>query len=346
MYIPIEPVLRFLDEEGLSASIRIKHENTQHWSININEPWEHDTKLRCGISALQDKFGNPYVAFNSFKAVANLGDEYKGDFFTFVKLVKEFDNYRQAKMYFVKNYMLKTTGDITDYLTATKQKTDKKIITPVEYTLPENFERLDFDNTNHRPYLKYLAIERAIPLRTIKRQRIYVDQDRKRVVFPVYEDNKLIYWATRSIVKSKMPWIHSEIIDTFPIWNLDNVNGESVMIFEAILDAIQVPNGVALLGAGKWANLIPKILNKSYHKIIVAMDGDRPGLLSRIAMANELSMHHKNVYIYNYYGIPRDKDGKIDFGAMAQQQIPFDVDERSIKWDLRANVLFKMKKVS
>ena len=69
MYIPIEPVLKFLNDEGLDRPIRIKHADSERWSISINEPWECDNKMRCGLAAIE-KDGNKFVVFNSFKAVS------------------------------------------------------------------------------------------------------------------------------------------------------------------------------------------------------------------------------------------------------------------------------------
>lgn len=346
MYIPIEPVLKFLNDEGLDRPIRIKHADSERWSISINEPWECDNKMRCGLAAIE-KDGNKFVVFNSFKAVANFGDAYKGDFFKFVKLVKNLTNTREAKSYFLRNYLLKSTADIKQFLIA-KEQQESAIIKPhTEIVLPETYERLDYADKSHLPFIKFLERTRNVPRRVVQTTRIFIDQKTQRVIFPIYRDQQLIFWATRSIrAKSPMPWIHSDIKETYPIWNLENISGDSVMIFEGILDAIHVPNGVAILGAGKWHELIDQILAKDFRKIIVAMDGDHVGLLNRIRIANDLSMQHNNVYIYNFYGLPTDDKGKVDFGWMAQNNIPFDLDKRIIQWNLKANLLLKMKKIT
>ena len=49
MIITIENIIDFLDDEGIGNPRKTKIYDELDWKIMINEPWENDTKMRCGI---------------------------------------------------------------------------------------------------------------------------------------------------------------------------------------------------------------------------------------------------------------------------------------------------------
>jgi len=179
--------------------------------------------------------------------------------------------------------------------------------------------------------------QRGVSPERMSRLKIFVDHYTQRIVFPVYEDNKLVFYSKRSIdPEEEFKWIKLKNTKSiFPVWNLDNAKIE-LRIFEGIFDAIHFDNGVAIFGAF-WNNkLREKILKKHFFKIIICMDNDTPGQLAKIKIAEDLIHYHDNVHIYNYKGI-KEKD----FGDIIKNKGSFE-DKRVIKWNYEAKVKLKM----
>jgi hypothetical protein len=205
---------------------------------------------------------------------------------------------------------------------------------------PDEFERLDIDNENHKPYVDYL-LKRKMTLWKIKGNKLFVDAKQKRIVFTVYEDDKLIFWTGRSIeANSKIPWLHKKCTSwPHPIWGLDQATGGTCFVFEAIFDAAMVHNGLAVFGATNiQEDQVNKILAKNFTKIIVVMDNDEVGSLTRMKLAEILSDKHPNVWIYNFLDVEEK-----DFNEMAQNEVDFDFDNRLIKYNLQAQLAKKLK---
>lgn len=333
-------VLDFLRDENLSNPIKIKDKGGR-WCININDPFIEDTKLRLGISPIKLKNGKTIVAFNGWKSVAHYGDDYKGSFFKFVKLIKNFNTSYDAKKWFVNKYILPNANLVRSILTSDKSSDDCEDDDTEEVYWPPHFEKMDFNKKSHSQYINFL-LENNIPEYRIKQLKLFIDKADKRIVFPCYRDGELIFYAKRSIEQSFLRWMHSHVKHKYPIWNLENVTGDTIYIFEGILDAIYVENGVALMGVGFSENIYNQLLERNYKKYVVVMDNDEPGRKAKINIADILLDNNKNTSIYNYYGIhPNYKD----FREMARHKIPFELDKRVIKYDNKCKVYLRMNRV-
>jgi len=139
-----------------------------------------------------------------------------------------------------------------------------------------------------------------------------------------------------------MRWIKSEGLETFPIWNLENVNGEELWLFEGIFDAMCVENGVCLFGVGFGEEIQEKIDNKKFTKIVVVMDNDIAGFNAKYKIAKILFEKGYDVYIYNYKGISETYK---DFNEMKICNIPYEFHNRVIPYNFKTEVLIKMGKI-
>jgi len=105
--INIDTIIDFLQDEGLSSSLKIKNKESNNWKIFINDPFIEDHKQRLGIGPKVFDDDTIRIVFNGFKSSAVLGEDYHGDFYKFVKLIKNFDTITEAKIWFSKNYVLR-----------------------------------------------------------------------------------------------------------------------------------------------------------------------------------------------------------------------------------------------
>lgn len=342
MRITIESVLDFLADENLGP-VKIKNEDEENnWRIQINEPsvfGTNDKKFRCGISPRYFEDDDKHVVcFNSFKAVGKYGNDYKGDWFNFVKLVKNFSNWREAKDWFELTYGL--TG--SDLLSSSKYVMKVQKHEPnKDVKFPDHYKKLRTDLKSHKPYIDYLK-KRKIPDEKIETSRLFVDAQQQRLIFPVYENNKLVFFNGRAIGYNPIRWIKSEVDDVYPIWNLDQVNGESIYLFEGIFDAMMVNNGVALFGTFLNPSMLEKIKQKNYSKIIVVLDNDKVGQTNKIKMAQALADEQLNVFIYNYQGIHETYK---DFNEMKIANIPLELSKRVLPFDFKVQAQVKLGKI-
>jgi len=128
--------------------------------------------------------------------------------------------------------------------------------------------------------------------------------------------------------------------DVFPVWNLENVLGTTVSVFEGIGDAIYLSNGVALFGVGSEEHF-KKILRRCFTKIILIFDNDTAGKRAKIQWAKWLSDNgHNAVYIYDYSGITVK-----DFGKMAENGIDFEINQRIFPWTYKTEMMVKMGRI-
>ncbi len=341
MIVPLDAITDFLTDEGLGP-YKIKKNFPDNYTLTINEPPEwgtNDKRGRCGFFVKEIK-GNKMTLFNAFKAAAHYGDDYHGDFFKFVKLVKNFDSIKKAKNYFVKKYLAHKNIECDFTSDQSHDENIPKVSESID--LPMHFEKFDVSNTEHKPYLEYLEIKRKIPLDIIQKTKLFVDKKDKRIIFPVYEDEQLIFYGGRDITGiNPIPWLKSKGEERYPIWNLENIIGNVIIVFEAVADAIYFSHGVALFGVGSEEQL-KKILKKNFSKIILVFDNDEPGRKAKVRWAEWLKSHGQNgVYIYNYYGINQK-----DFGKMSECGVPFDIGKRIIPWNFATETNLKMGKLT
>ena len=338
----LEHVEQFLTDECLGP-MKIAGRGTNRWSVSINEPWMPDTKMRCKISMTQPSWSSKnIVLFNAYKSTATMGDKYKGVFWNFVALIKGFGGSKEAQHWFTMKYMLRGSDPRELLNLEPKDKADvEEVGTEKWIGFPGYFERLDLEE--HKEYVAYLD-SRKIPRWRFNDMRIFVDPSERRVVFPVYENERLIFWTGRAIDRTAvLRWkSHHAKTWSYPVWNLDQVDGEGVVLFEAIFDAAMVHNGVAILGASNTSDVvIDKIIAKNFAKITVVMDNDKAGQQSRLRLAEALSVKHNNVWIYDFTNVEQK-----DFNSMVVDGVDISMSSKIIKYGVKSKLAGKMGIIS
>ncbi len=341
MLITLEAVIDFITDEGLGP-YRIKNSDPDRWKITINEPamWgTGDRKYRCGIFVGKIN-EQKMVLFNAFKARSLLGDECHGDFYNFVRLVKGFKTRKKAKDYFIRRYVSRLDAkDLINQRSSIHEQESEKPEPEPYISFPDHFEK--FNPEIHPEYFNYLTGKRKIPVDIIKTLKLYVDKKQERIVFPVYEDGRLICYSGRDITDSiPLPWLKSEGENKYPIWNLENIFGTTIYVFEGIGDAVYISSGIALFGVGTDAQF-EKILARNFSKVVLVFDNDAPGRLAKLKWAKWLAERNQSgIYVYDYNGIVEK-----DFGKMMEKNVPFEIDKRIYPWNFNTEMYMRMGRI-
>lgn len=310
-----EIAIEFLYDEGITDL----KEKGDH--IHFNSPFVSDTKYRSTLT-----FKNDIILYNDFKARGTIDpDLYKGTIFDFIKILKNFDSTREARQWFLTNYI----KDLS-FLKGKKESAQpKEKRSKLAVDFPDGTVR--FDKNVHEEYFDYL-IGRGITEEKIDKTKIFILESQKRILFPVYENGELIFWTGRSINKlNPLPWLKCSATENYPIWGIDDVS-EEMWIFEGVFDALAIRNGICILGAQINSDQIERILNKKPSKIVVVMDNDIAGKNARLNILDKLAEKNKNVYNYIWRGIKEKDAGEI---IMAGKD--FDT-SRIEKWDFKAKI--------
>jgi 5S rRNA maturation endonuclease (ribonuclease M5) len=283
----------------------------------ICSPFTGDSKFKCGINWKK----TPPV-FNCFKTGT------KGNFITFVKILEGMETSREAIIFLFKNYMTKEEMvNFSNSFFADDIKKEKVEEPKEKLAFSEDYKKINIDDNSYYNYL----IGRNFTDEIIKKSNIFYSPLEKRVVFPVYENGELIFFAKRAIDKHPLRWINSISHGVDPIWNLENV-GETVYLFEGIFDAVRMwPNGVSIFGKNLSDGQLNKIIKKKFHKIVVVLDNDSYGRESQEKIAERLAERHKNVWINLWR-----EDDKKDLSDMKNIELNL------IKFDLKGKLLKKL----
>lgn len=333
--ITIDDVKHFLASEGIFNNVKSQGVD----KFSINSPFADDKKSRLSFSYIKhDKKIPDGVYFNDFKARGVIDDDlYKGSFYKFVKLLKEYKTIEEAQFYYLSNYFV---GNMSEALRPPKPKIEeperKKIW---KISLPENSAPLN--KSKHPTYWQYLR-DRGVEDSIIEKHRLYVNLTSKRIIFPIYEGDDLVFYIGRSIIKyipKEFRWKKVSASEMQPIWNLNNVDSPDCWIFESPLDGIHFHNGVATMTAFINDAMVDKIVSKGFNKIIVCMQNpynDNTANVQRMKVAEKFAAKHQNVFLYDWRGIEEK-----DFGEMKMAKKPIDL-ERIIRYDFQAKVAHKL----
>lgn len=327
--VPLEVAIQFCNDEGLTNNFREKKDQ-----FAINSPFINDNKRRCTIAKV-NKDGAEFLAFNDFKARGNIDDDmYKGSFFKFVKLIKDFDSVDEAAFYIVTKYLREYSFE--------KRKVDKP--TGKQIVSLENFKL--FDLSIHSEYLKYLRT-RGIDYTLLSKYKVYIDSKEKRIVFPVYEDGDCIFYNGRSILKwtpKGYRWKKSEVErNAYPLWNLENCKKEC-WLFEGIFDGIFWPDkACAYFGAIVTQELIDKIKAKNFERVVFFGQNpnvDKASYVNQIKIVERLKDNKINTAIFNWRDI-KEKDLN---EAIVNKTIEISkIEDRIIPWDDSARLLKELE---
>jgi hypothetical protein len=319
--VPLDVAMEFCQDEGILDNLREKHDQ-----FGFNSPFITDKKRRCSIGFV-NKNGASYLVFNDFIARAKLDDDlYKGSFFKFVKLIKDFSTVEEAAFYIYDKYLLR-------YDFSRPQKAPVKVHTNKAVSL-RAFEPLMI--SVHGDYIRYLKT-RGIDWDLISQYNVFVDRDQKRIVFPVYEDGIPIYYNSRSILKwvpKEYRWLKSEVEhNAYPLWNLENVVDE-IWLFEGVFDGIfWKDKAVAYFGAIVTDELIAKMKKKNPSRVVLIGQNpfvDKAASVQRLKILERLKDGKLNVGVFNWRDIKeKDLNEAVVNGSIKKEE----VENRIVPWD-------------
>lgn len=122
------------------------------------------------------------------------------------------------------------------------------------------------------------------------------------VVFPYFENEKIVYWQSRSILNKKFQFPPSSDKSHY-VFGIDNIEpGEPVIITESIFNALMFDRGVAIGGSHISDAQIAKLKNFGCDTVVVAFDNDDAG---RYGVA--LCFEAMNYKFDLFYSIPPDE---------------------------------------
>jgi DNA primase len=313
MQVNREQILQFLTDENLSWT-----EKPERGEFQLNSPFQKDSKKRLGINYKKNG------CWNDFKAGTY------GNWWEFVSEVKGFTNHSQAKIFFLKHYL-----NLNPYAFLEKEK-DQEDYEPI-LEFPKN--TIPLQKFHYEAY-QYLY-DRGLTDSIINQFKIFWNEEIKRIYFPVYENNNLIFYSARTVdINQKIRWLNSGGASNGPLWGIERTS-EIIYLFEGIFDAILHPAGVAMFGNRLRENQINKIINHSYYKIVLIGDSDFPGRLGTYNNAKVLSQRHSNVWVHLWE--PKYKDYN-ENPSMSFNLIKVD-SSFDMRFSLNENINFRQNKV-
>lgn len=268
LFIPESIIQSFLSSEGISVK-------TNRSNFCMNSIFVADDKYKLWISKSKNGI------WQCFKS------GHKGDFINLVKEIKGFETYKDAKKYVIKEFFFKNKNNIVPLVFST---TAEEVKTSLFF--PESFEPL----VQQKEYIDYLE-SRCINPSSLK---LFVNEQDKRIVFPVYESGNLIFYSARSIDPlEKIRWKNASASGKVPIYGLENV-GKTLYVFEGIFDALSVPSGVAIFGANNTGDaVVKKLLTTNPYRVYVVMDNDAAGRRSAFSLCEKL-YKKTSTYIFDW----------------------------------------------
>jgi 5S rRNA maturation endonuclease (ribonuclease M5) len=116
-----------------------------------------------------------------------------------------------------------------------------------------------------------------------------------RVILPVYEDGKLVYWQGRALRKDTEKYISAKAHPKVMAWKIGNLptgGDDKLIIVEDYLSAIKVSrycDAVALLGTSPDIDCLSERLH-NYKSVGVLLDPDMAGINKAYELAKRLSL--------------------------------------------------------
>jgi DNA primase len=101
-----------------------------------------------------------------------------------------------------------------------------------------------------------------------------------RVFIPFYENGEIVYFLTRTFIDDPLRFKNPPGFDSKNyVFNIDQMNGDVVLLCEGVFDALSVKEPVAscILSADLGRQQAIKIFNKSPKAIIMVPDNDETG---------------------------------------------------------------------
>lgn len=257
---------------------------------------------------------------------------YDGNFITLVMKVKNL-NLQEAKYYILKNYL---NNDLKLLLTNKEnyfKRNDLEDFNIISF--PDYFEKI---NEKHKEYIEYLN-KREIDWRELN---LFINPKEKRIVFPIYRNNNLVYYTQRAIDNNKLRWKDASVGNKEGLF-FQKEKTEIVYLCEGIFDSLKIRGGIALLGSHVSEKTVKEILNQNPYKIVIVMDNDPQGFKSQILLFIALrKLNFKNIYFFDWSKFNEKDLGEIPKYKLENiESLIYKADNKGLmKW-----ILENMKKI-
>lgn len=229
--------------------------------IGLKEcPWCGDSSYHLGISTGPSAFLSCWAC---------------GYHSIFDYLVKVEGSYKKAKQ-ILDQYSL-TPDSILE------QEEDIEIVRPSSYKLPQEFTEIFLQEA--KDYLR----KRRYDFLTLKKKYgiLYgtnFGRAKFRIVFPVFENNKIVNWVGRDITgnKSIMPYMFEKnkvalVPRSELLMGLNHCNSEKVILVEGPFDQVRIgDNAISMLSVNFTKKQLLKL--KKFKKFYLMFDNDEPGI--------------------------------------------------------------------
>lgn len=141
--------------------------------------------------------------------------------------------------------------------------------------LPDEFDVLDGDDPIKNAVKNYL-FSRCVSAEKI--ERLSIGHSGYFVVFPYYENGKIVYWQSRSIL-NKIYRFPPSVSKTNYLYGIDEIDGrQPTVIVESIFNALMFDGAVAIGGSSISDKQIDKLYKRGVRSVIVAFDNDGAGV--------------------------------------------------------------------
>jgi DNA primase len=162
---------------------------------------------------------------------------------------------------------------------------DEAVASTTALPLPMNFDPTTWPEDAYTWLLKA-----SVGRRSLKQLGAYHHKPTNRVVLPVFDDSRLVYWQARSIDGREPKYLGAAIDKRHIVAQFGK--GPANVLVEDILSAFrvgEVGRGVALLGTSLTDKVLAKLIAER-KPVIVWLDPDRPGRDAARSICNTLSL--------------------------------------------------------
>lgn len=186
----------------------------------------------------------------------------------------------------------------------------------------QGWGNITVDELKQYDYIHPYMFERKLTMDVINKFEVGYDPSTDCLTFPVYVDSKCVCVARRKV--SYKRFVMPKIIPK-PIYGLDYVSGNEVIVCESIINALTCytygKEAVALMGTGSsWQ--VDQLCRFPLRKITLALDPDEAGEQGVMRMASKLVRSGKLV---SRLMIPTGKDindlSKEEFDSLKEKWI-------------------------
>lgn len=120
-----------------------------------------------------------------------------------------------------------------------------------------------------------------------------------RIIIPVFESNKLLYFQGRAVSKEIIPkYLNPSFNKSSFIYNKENFDKEkSIIVTEGLLDAMSIGNqGCCCFGASVSDGFLEQLFKLTDKNVIIAFDNDKQGKISTLKIIKESSFKNKLLF--------------------------------------------------